>query len=192
VFIDRILKKLVKDFPNLKIVLEHITTINSVEFVESSSDNVAATITPHHLTINRNAMFDGGIKPHYYCLPLAKREVHRLALRKAATSGSHKFFLGTDSAPHSVSSKESSCGCAGIFNAPCAMETYVQVFEEEGRLEALETFSSINGAKFYGLPLNMKSITLRKIDTLIPGNIKIDNQYYIPFNAGETINWSVV
>lgn len=192
VFIDRILKKLVKDFPNLKIVLEHITTINSVEFVESSSDNVAATITPHHLTINRNAMFDGGIKPHYYCLPLAKREVHRLALRKAATSGSHKFFLGTDSAPHSVSSKESSCGCAGIFNAPCAMETYVQVFEEEGRLEALEIFSSINGAKFYGLPLNIKSITLRRIDTLIPGNIKIDNQYYIPFNTGETINWSVV
>ena len=192
VFIDRILKKLVKDFPNLKIVLEHITTTNSVEFIESSNDNIAATITPHHLTINRNAMFEGGIKPHNYCLPLAKREVHRLALRKAATSGSHKFFLGTDSAPHSVSSKESSCGCAGIFNAPCAMEIYVQVFEEEGRLETLESFSSINGANFYGLPLNNKSITIRKVDRLIPKNIKIDDNYYIPFNAGEIINWSVL
>ena len=192
VFIDRILKKLVKDFPALKIVLEHITTIESVEFVESSGDNIAATITPHHLTINRNAMFDGGIRPHYYCLPLVKREAHRLALRKAATSGSHKFFLGTDSAPHSVSSKESSCGCAGIFNAPCAMETYAQVFEEELRLETLESFSSVNGARFYDLPLNNKTITLRKVDTLIPEKIKIGNQDYTSFNSGEIVSWSIV
>ena len=192
VFIDRVLKKLVKDFPALKIVLEHITTIESVEFVESSGDNIAATITPHHLTINRNAMFDGGIRPHYFCLPLVKREAHRLALRKAATSGSHKFFLGTDSAPHSVSSKESSCGCAGIFNAPCAMETYAQVFEEELRLETLESFSSVNGARFYGLPLNNKTITLRKVDTLIPEKIKIGNQDYTPFNSGEIVSWSIV
>ena len=192
VFIDRVLKKLVKDFPALKIVLEHITTIESVEFVESSGDNIAATITPHHLTINRNAMFDGGIRPHYYCLPLVKREAHRLALRKAATSGSHKFFLGTDSAPHSVSSKESSCGCAGIFNAPCAMETYAQVFEEELRLETLESFSSVNGARFYDLPLNNKTITLRKVDTLIPEKIKIGNQDYTPFNSGEIVSWSIV
>ena len=192
VFIDRTLKKLVKDFSNLKIVLEHITTANSVEFVEDSGNNIAATITPHHLIINRNALFDGGIKPHYYCLPIAKREFHRLALRKAATSGSHKFFLGTDSAPHSVSSKESSCGCAGIFNAPCAMETYTQVFEEEGRLEALETFSSINGAKFYGLPLNNETITIRKLDKLIAEEIKIENESYKPLYAGEMINWSLV
>jgi len=192
VFIDRILCKLVKDFPNLKIVLEHITTVQSIEFVESSSDNIAATITPHHLTINRNAMFEGGLRPHHYCLPLAKREFHRLALRKAATSGSKKFFLGTDSAPHSVSSKETSCGCAGIFNAPCAIETYAQVFEEEGRLEVLESFSSINGAIFYGLPLNKKFITLRKSQNLIPQKITIENQCYIPFQAGELFNWSIV
>jgi dihydroorotase len=192
VFIDRILKSLVKDFPNLKIVLEHITTIQSIEFVQASSDNIAATITPHHLIINRNAMFEGGIRPHNYCLPLAKRESHRLALRKAATSGSKKFFLGTDSAPHAVSRKETSCGCAGIFNAPCAIETYAQVFEEENKLDALELFSSINGPSFYGLPLNNKVMTLHKSKNYIAEQIKIKDQIFIPFNAGQTINWSIL
>jgi dihydroorotase len=191
VFIDRILKSLVKDFPNLKIVLEHITTIQSIEFVQANSDNIAATITPHHLIINRNAMFDGGIRPHNYCLPLAKREAHRLALRKAATSGSKKFFLGTDSAPHAVSRKETSCGCAGIFNAPCAIETYAQVFEEENKLDALEPFSSINGSIFYGLPLNNKFMTLHKSEKYIAEEIKIKEQSFIPFNAGKTINWTI-
>ena len=191
VFIDRILKSLVKDFPDLKIVLEHITTIQSIEFVQASSDNIAATITPHHLIINRNAMFEDGIRPHNYCLPLAKRETHRLALRKVATSGSKKFFLGTDSAPHAVSRKETSCGCAGIFNAPCAIETYAQVFEEENKLDTLEFFSSINGPNFYGLPLNNKVMTLHKSKNYIAEQIKIKDQSFIPFNAGQTINWSI-
>jgi dihydroorotase len=137
-------------------------------------------------------MFEGGIRPHNYCLPLAKRESHRLALRKAATSGSKKFFLGTDSAPHAVSRKETSCGCAGIFNAPCAIETYAQVFEEENKLDALELFSSINGPSFYGLPLNNKVMTLHKSKNYIAEQIKIKDQIFIPFNAGQTINWSIL
>src|SRR5437868_7329540 len=146
-FIDRSLTRLVSDFPELKIVLEHITTTDAVDFV--NSDRVAATITPQHLHINRNALFAGGLRPHAYCLPIAKREAHRLAVRQAAVSGSPKFFLGTDSAPHARSAKESACGCAGIFNAPFALESYAAVFEAEGALDRFEAFASEHGANFY-------------------------------------------
>jgi dihydroorotase len=188
VFIDRILSKLVEDFPGLRIVLEHITTAEAAEFVSSAPENVAATVTPQHLIINRNALFAGGLRPHAYCLPVAKREKHRLAVRKAATSGSPKFFLGTDSAPHARSAKESACGCAGIFNAPFALESYVSVFEEEGALDRFEAFASVNGAKFYGLPLNEGSVTLERADVRVPGEI----QGLVPFHAGETVRWRFV
>ena len=185
VFIERVLGKLVKDFPRLKIVLEHITTEDAVEFVERMSENVAATVTPQHLVINRNALFAGGLRPHAYCLPVAKRERHRVAVRKAATSGSSKFFLGTDSAPHARGAKESACGCAGIFNAPFALESYATVFEEEGALERLEAFTSVNGANFYGLPVNDGSVTLERMDTLVPEEIG----GVVPFHAGEMLRW---
>ncbi|MGN6155003.1 MAG: dihydroorotase, partial [Sphingomicrobium sp.] len=151
VFIEQILDPLLRDFPELKVVLEHITTAEAAGFVETAGPNVAATITPQHLMLNRNAMFERGIRPHAYCLPVAKREKHRQAVRKAATSGSPKFFLGTDSAPHVRHAKESACGCAGIFNAPVALEAYATVFEEEGALDKLEAFASVNGPAFYGL-----------------------------------------
>src|SRR4029079_5687990 len=151
-FIDRVLTGLVRDFPALKIVFEHITTAEAVAFVESAGPNVAATVTPHHLIINRNALFEGGLRPHAYCLPVAKRERHRLAVRRAATSGSPKFFLGTDSAPHAVEAKEAACVCAGIFNAPFALESYASVFEAEGALDRFQGFASEHGPRFYGLP----------------------------------------
>jgi dihydroorotase len=185
VFIGRVLSKLVKDFPRLKIVLEHITTEDAVEFVERAGDNVAATVTPQHLIINRNALFAGGLRPHAYCLPVAKRERHRVAVRRAAVSGSPKFFLGTDSAPHARSAKESACGCAGIFNAPVALESYASVFEEEGALDRLESFASVNGANFYGLPLNDGSVTLERADTLVPNEV----EGVVPFHAGEVLRW---
>jgi dihydroorotase len=185
VFIGRVLSKLVKDFPRLKIVLEHITTEDAVEFVERAGDNVAATVTPQHLIINRNALFAGGLRPHAYCLPVAKRERHRVAVRSAAVSGSPKFFLGTDSAPHARSAKESACGCAGIFNAPVALESYASVFEEEGALDRLESFASVNGANFYGLPLNDGSVTLERADTLVPNEV----EGVVPFHAGEVLRW---
>ena len=162
VFIERVLEGLVRDFPALRIVLEHITTAEAVDFVEAAGPNVAATVTPQHLLINRNAIFDGGLRPHAYCLPVAKRERHRLAVRRAAVSGSPKFFLGTDSAPHAVERKESACGCAGIFNAPTALATYAEVFEEEGALDRFEAFASEHGARFYGLPLNEDRIVLER------------------------------
>ena len=149
-FIDRILVRLIGDFPGLKMVLEHVTSAEGVDFVRDAGPNLAATITPHHLVLNRNAMFAGGLRPHFYCLPVAKREAHRLALRRAATSGSAKYFLGTDSAPHSIEAKQSACGCAGIFNAPVALETYAAAFDEEGALDRLEAFASENGARFTG------------------------------------------
>jgi len=186
VFIERTLSKVIADFPDLKIVFEHITTADAVAFVEANSLNVAATITPHHLEFNRTAMFQGGIRPHYYCLPVAKREKHRLALRRAATSGSTKFFLGTDSAPHSRDRKESDCGCAGIFNAPHALESYAKIFEEEGALDHLETFASENGPKFYGLPLNEERIILTKEHFDVP--LELENAI-VPFHAGATLNW---
>ena len=159
-FIDRVLVRLRADFPALRIVLEHITTAEAVDYVQHAEGPIGATITAHHLMINRNAMFAGGIRPHMFCLPVAKREGHRLALRDAATSGDPRFFLGTDSAPHLVRDKESACGCAGIFTAPVALELYAQVFEEEGALDRLEAFASLNGARFYGLPPNTETVTL--------------------------------
>ena len=189
VFIERTLSTLVRDLPELKIVFEHITTADAVAFVDASSPNVAATITPQHLHINRNAMFAGGIRPHAYCLPVAKREIHRLALRKAATSGSSKYFLGTDSAPHDKSAKESACGCAGIFNAPFALESYAAVFEEEGALDKFEAFASENGPRFYGLPLNEERIILERTDIVVPELLALEGLDVVPFHAGETLRW---
>jgi dihydroorotase len=153
--------------------------------VEASSATIGATVTPQHLIINRNAIFAGGLRPHAYCLPVAKRETHRLAVRKAATSGSSKFFLGTDSAPHAREAKESACGCAGIFNAPFALESYASVFEEEGALDRLEAFASINGARFYGLPVNEEVVTLERSDVQVPDQV----DGIVPFHAGETLSW---
>ena len=189
VFIERILTKVVRDFPQLRIVFEHITTKDAVDFVRDSGPNIAATITPQHLHINRNAMFAGGIRPHAYCLPVAKREFHRLALREAAVSGNPKYFLGTDSAPHSLSAKESACGCAGVFNAPFALESYALVFEEEGALDRLEGFASIHGPNFYKLPLNEGTVTLRKMATPVPESLDCEGTPVSPFHAGEEIGW---
>jgi dihydroorotase len=191
VFIERHLNNLIRDLPGLKIVFEHITTADAVAFVESAGPNIAATITPHHLHINRNAMFAGGIRPHAYCLPVAKRERHRIALRKAATSGSSKFFLGTDSAPHLVSEKESACGCAGIFNAPYALESYAMVFDEEGALDRLEGFASEHGPRFYGLPLNSGTITLAREDISAAQVIPAVDKAIVPFHAGERLSWTI-
>ena len=187
VFIERVLQPVTSDFPELKIVFEHITTAEAVAFVEQNGSNIAATVTPQHLILNRNAIFAGGIRPHAYCLPVAKRERHRLAVRKAATSGSPKFFLGTDSAPHSREAKESACGCAGIFNAPFALESYATVFEEEGALDRLEAFASESGAQFYGLPVNEGTITLERADSQVPAEIA----GIVPFHAGETLHWKL-
>ena len=189
VFIDRVLAPLVRDMPGLKVVFEHITTAEAAAFVTEAGLNVAATITPQHLHINRNAMFAGGIRPHAYCLPVAKRELHRLALRKAATSGSAKFFLGTDSAPHAVSAKESACGCAGLFNSPYALESYAAVFEEEGALDRFEGFASLHGPAFYGLPVNAETVTLEKSLTQVPDQIDANGTPIVPFHAGEALGW---
>jgi dihydroorotase len=185
VFIDRVLAPLLGDLPALKLVFEHVTTQEAVDFVESAGPNVAATITPQHLHINRNAMLVGGIRPHAYCLPVAKREKHRLALRRATTSGSPRFFLGTDSAPHLRGAKESACGCAGIFNAPFALESYLAVFDEEGALDRFEGFASEHGPRFYALPVNEGTVTLERIATQVPQEIA----GVVPFHAGETLNW---
>ncbi len=189
VFIDRTLTRIIADFPALKVVFEHITTADAVAFVEAAGANIAATITPHHLDFNRNAMFQGGIRPHFYCLPVAKRESHRLALRRAATSGSDRFFLGTDSAPHAVGAKESACGCAGIFNAPFAIESYARTFEEEGALHHLEAFASENGPRFYGLPLNEDRIRLERVPHQVPDMIAAAGTEVVPFHAGQTLGW---
>jgi dihydroorotase len=188
VFIERVLEPLVSDLPALKVVLEHITTAEAADFVREAGPNVAATITPHHLLINRNALFAGGLRPHAYCLPVAKRERHRLAVRAAATSGSAKFFLGTDSAPHPRGAKESACGCAGIFNAPFALECYAGAFEEDGALDRFEAFASEHGARFYGLPLNDGTVTLERSASPVPGEI----DGVVPFLAGETLGWRMV
>ena len=190
VFIETVFARIAADFPGLRTVFEHITTAEAVAFVESGGPNLAATITPHHLRINRNAMFSGGIRPHFYCLPVAKRERHRLALRRAATSGSPKFFLGTDSAPHLIGQKESACGCAGIFNAPFAIESYAATFDEEGALDRLEGFASEHGPRFYGLPLNPDRIILEREDFEVPSQIAATSQGgLVPFHAGETLPW---
>jgi dihydroorotase len=183
-----VLSGLVRDFPGLKIVFEHVTTADAVDFVLGSGPNVAATITPQHMAFNRNAIFAGGLRPHAYCLPVAKREEHRLAVRQAATSGSPKFFLGTDSAPHSREAKESACGCAGIFNAPFALESYATVFEEDDALERFEAFAAENGPRFYGLPLNEGTVTLEQAENDVPAEI----DGIVPFHAGETLRWKLV
>ncbi|MBK6800763.1 dihydroorotase [Novosphingobium sp.] len=192
VFIERVMIPLLARFPALKVVFEHITTADAAQFVEAAAPHVGATITPQHLHINRNAMFVGGIRPHAYCLPVAKREHHRLALRKAATGGSAKFFLGTDSAPHAVAAKEAACGCAGIFNAPFALESYVAVFEEEGALDRFEAFASLNGPAFYGLPVNAGTVTLEKAPCEVPAVIDANGTPIVPFHAGETLGWRLV
>jgi dihydroorotase len=189
VFIERVLTGLVRDFPALKIVLEHITTAEAADFVAEAPATVAATVTPQHLVLNRNALFAGGLRPHAYCLPVVKRERHRLAIRRAATSGSPKFFLGTDSAPHGVEAKESACGCAGIFNAPFALESYAAVFEEEGALDRFEGFASEHGPRFYGLPLNEGAVTLVREATQVPEAIEAGDTRLVPFHAGEKLAW---
>ncbi|MEG3143041.1 dihydroorotase [Sphingomonas sp. RT2P30] len=191
VFIERVLAPLTRDFPALKVVFEHITTAEAAAFVAEGGPNIAATITPQHLQINRNAMFDGGLRPHAYCLPVAKREVHRRAVRAAATSGSPRFFLGTDSAPHSAARKEAACGCAGIFNAPFALESYAAVFAEDGVLDRLEGFASEHGPRFYGLPLNEGTVTLERVPVAVPDHIPAGDDTLVPFHAGEQLAWRI-
>jgi dihydroorotase len=189
VFIGRVLDPLRRRLPDLRIVLEHVTTEEAVAYVSGGGPNLAATITAHHLVINRNAIFAGGIRPHLYCLPIAKREKHRLALRRAATSGNPAFFLGTDSAPHAVPTKETACGCAGIFSAPAALEIYAEVFEEEAALDRFEAFASLNGPKFYRLPVNERRVTLRREAWTAPQSVGEGDLAVQPFRAGETLRW---
>lgn len=192
-FIDQVLMPLMNRFPKLKIVFEHITTADAVDFVLNTGLTIGATITPQHLLLNRNAMFKGGMRPHNYCLPVLKREQHRQALLLAATSGSRKFFLGTDSAPHARDKKESSCGCAGIFSAHAAIEMYATAFEEQNALNKLEAFASFNGPDFYGLSRNTETITLERMPWQIPDSYPLaDGNTLIPMMAGETINWKLI
>jgi dihydroorotase len=191
IFIERHLIPLTLRFPKLRIVFEHITTANAVKFVLAANDNVAATITAHHLLFNRNEIFKGGIRPHYYCLPVLKREEHRLALLKAATSGSKKFFLGTDSAPHAKNTKEASCGCAGCYTALHAMELYAAAFESANALDKLEGFASFFGADFYRLPRNTGTITLEKSPWQVPDELPFSGSAIVPLRAGEMLDWRV-
>ena len=192
VFIDRHMQPLLTKYPELKVVFEHITTKDAAEFVVSAPSNVAATITPHHLLMNRNAMFTGGIRPHHYCLPILKREEHRLALVSAATSGNPKFFLGTDSAPHAKSSKEAACGCAGMYSAHAGIELYAEAFEAAGALDKLEGFASFYGADFYGLPRNTDQITLLKTAWNVPESITFAADVLVPLRAGQSIAWKML
>jgi dihydroorotase len=192
VFIDRVLSWMVRDYPGLRIVLEHVTTEEGVAFVRDGGPNIGATITPHHLIISRNAIFEGGIRPHLYCLPIAKRERHRQALRRAATSGDAHFFLGTDSAPHPVHAKEAECGCAGIFNAPGAIELYAEVFDQEGALDRLEAFASLNGAAFYRRPPNDGRLVLERAPWTVPADLAVPGGGAVrPFRAGGTVGWRI-
>ncbi|NOZ37087.1 MAG: dihydroorotase [Gammaproteobacteria bacterium] len=192
VFIDRVLSPLLKRFPQLRLVLEHITTRHAVDFVSAMPDTVAATITPQHLLMNRNDIFTGGIRPHHYCLPILKREQHRQALVEAAISGNPKFFLGTDSAPHSRQAKQSACGCAGMYSAHAAIELYAEVFDKAHALDKLEAFASCFGADFYRLPRNTQTIKLRKQDWTVPASIAFGEDQLIPLRAGETVHWKLV
>ncbi|SDW87128.1 dihydroorotase [Nitrosomonas oligotropha] len=192
VFIDRILAPLIQRFPDLRIVFEHVTTRDAVQFVAAASRHIAATITAHHLLLNRNAIFQGGIRPHHYCLPVLKREIHRKVLLEAATSGNPKFFLGTDSAPHSQMNKENVCGCAGIFTAHAAIELYATAFEQAGALNKLEAFASFHGADFYQLPRNTSSITLKKESWVVPEQFDFAGEQLIPLYAGNPLNWKLV
>jgi dihydroorotase len=191
VFIERVLEPLIRRLPSLKLVMEHVTSRDGIDFVEWAPDNVAATITVHHMIINRNAMFAGGIRPHMYCLPIPKREPHRRAVRRAAVSGKRKFFMGTDSAPHVARLKETGCGCAGIFTAPVALALCVQIFEEDDRLYQLERFLCENGALFYGLPLNRDTITLERKSQPVDSEIVCGNDRLVPFQAGGAVAWRV-
>jgi dihydroorotase len=192
VFIERNMLPLLKNFPALKVVFEHITTKDAADFVTAAPANVAATITAHHLLMNRNDMFKGGIQPHHYCLPILKREEHRLALVKAATSGSSKFFLGTDSAPHARSTKEAACGCAGMYTAHAAIELYAEAFENANALDKLEPFASFYGADFYGLPRNSERITLVKESWSVPQSLPFDGDVLVPLRAGQSVSWKLV
>ena len=192
VFIERVLLPLRRDFPALRMVLEHVTTQGAVDFVHSAGPHMAATITAHHLLLNRNALFQGGIRPHHYCLPVLKREQHRQALIAAATGGSPQFFLGTDSAPHAQATKESACGCAGIYTAHAAIELYAEVFAQAGALDRLEGFASRHGPTFYGLPCNTEQITLRRERWTVPASIGAGEEMVVPFRAGENILWRLV
>jgi dihydroorotase len=192
VFLERILTPLAARFPQLKIVVEHITTREAAQFVREASGNIAATITAHHLLLNRNALFSGGIRPHHYCLPVIKRETHREALIEAATSGSPKFFLGTDSAPHARHTKEAACGCAGVYTAHAGIELYAEAFDQAGALGRLENFASRYGADFYGLPCNLSRITLEKSDVAIPEALPFGGDKLVPFRAGEAVAWRIV
>ena len=192
VFIERHMIPLLKKFPALKIVFEHITTKDAADFVTEAPSNVAATITAHHLLLNRNDMFKGGIQPHHYCLPILKREQHRVALVQAATSGSAKFFLGTDSAPHAKSAKENACGCAGMYTAHTAIELYAEAFDAANALDKLEGFASFYGADFYGLPRNAEKITLLKESWIVPTSLPFDGDVLVPLRAGQALNWKLV
>lgn len=192
VFIDRHLMPLTRDFPGLRMVLEHITTSAAAEFIRQAPDNVAATITAHHLLLNRNALFEGGLRPHHYCLPLLKREAHRVALVAAATSGNPKFFLGTDSAPHLRHAKESACGCAGIYSAHAAIELYAEIFERAGALDRFEAFASFHGPDFYRLPRNRDTITLEQRSWTVPEELRFGKETVVPLRAGEMIAWRLV
>tara|TARA_R110002020_G_scaffold37705_5_gene113696 strand:- start:16451 stop:17524 length:1074 start_codon:yes stop_codon:yes gene_type:complete len=189
VFIETLLKPLLQRFPKLRVVLEHITTRQAAEFIASAPANVAATITPHHLLMNRNALFTGGLRPHHYCLPVLKREEHRLALVAAATGGSPKFFLGTDSAPHTRGAKESACGCAGMYSAHAALELYAEVFEAEGALDKLEAFASFHGPDFYRLPRNSDRITLVRETWTLPAELGEGDTALVPLRAGTGLAW---
>ncbi len=189
VFIDTVLIPLRDRFPALKVVLEHITTQQAAEYIREAGGNVAATITPHHLLMNRNALFTGGIRPHHYCLPVLKRERHREALVEAATSGNPRFFLGTDSAPHPREAKESACGCAGIYSAHAAIELYAEAFEQAGALDRLEAFASFHGPDFYGLPRNPDRITLHRAEWTVPATLPLGESTVVPLRAGETVAW---
>jgi dihydroorotase len=191
VFIDRHMIPLVKDFPGLKVVFEHITTSDAAQFVAGTSSNIAATITAHHLLMNRNAMFTGGIRPHHYCLPVLKREEHRKALVAAAISGSPKFFLGTDSAPHARSAKEAACGCAGMYTAHAAIELYAEAFEQADALDRLEAFASFYGADFYGLPRNADQVTLVRENWKVPEYVSFGQDVLVPLRAGQEIAWKL-
>ncbi len=192
VFIERVLQPLLKDLPGLRVVFEHITTKDAAGFVAAAPANIAATLTAHHLLYNRNAMLVGGIRPHYYCLPVLKRETHRAALMQAATSGSKKFFLGTDSAPHAQHTKENACGCAGCYTAHAAIELYAEAFEAAGQLHKLEGFASFHGADYYGLPRNKDTITLRKQEWEVPATVEFGEHRLVPLRAGEKVKWKLV
>eukprot|EP01025_Chloroclados_australasicus_P028872 TRINITY_DN28646_c0_g1_i3.p2 TRINITY_DN28646_c0_g1~~TRINITY_DN28646_c0_g1_i3.p2 ORF type:complete len:342 (-),score=32.36 TRINITY_DN28646_c0_g1_i3:601-1626(-) len=188
-FLQQVLARIVNDFPGLKVVLEHVSTKEAVEFVKQAGDLVAATVTPQHMLLNRNAIFQKGLNPHHYCLPILKREEHRQAVLEAATSGSPKFFLGTDSAPHTVESKECACGCAGVFNAPVALSVYLELFEQMQAIKHFESFASLNGPRFYGLPVNTQKITLVKDSWKVPRSYEFGNSAVIPLNAGKSMIW---